>query len=324
MARIVRMLGVLVLALAALAAAVEGPGLGARADGTAAAQGTTPEIPASASTNESAARADAAWLLTTLSLPAGATPSAVEPAGDGGLLARAAQGAPATPNVVDDHTWWVVPGTSAAVLAYVTSHPPAGSSRAFFSTAGMHGVTDLESEGFAWAPVDGVLSTRWLVVAVAGLADGSTAVRADSQVVWLTPRPASEQIPSGSHLVRISVHSSIKSSQPRQRPLTVGSSRRVDRVVALLNSLPVAQPGLRSCPADFGIVVRLAFAVRASARPLAVAEVDPAGCGLVQLTIGGRREPPLEAAPTPSGSTLIDQIESALAVKLKVTPPRAR
>src|ERR1035438_509241 len=74
---------------------------GASGSGAAAVEPT-------AAANESAAQADAASLLTELSLPEGATQSSIEPAEDDSLLAHPGVGPPATPNVVDDHAWWLL------------------------------------------------------------------------------------------------------------------------------------------------------------------------------------------------------------------------
>jgi len=268
--------------------------------------------------NEAAARTDAASLLGALSLPAGATRSPVEPAGDGSVLAQPGSGPPLTPNVVDESAWWLLADAPAAVLAYVQAHPPAGSRRVLASTGstGTNG-TNVEVVAFARPPVAGVLDTRWLVVEVVRLAGGSTGLRADAQVVWVTPRPASEQIPPGAHLVRVSVDSSIAVNRPRQRPFTVTVPRTLRRIVALLNALPAAQPGPRSCPVDFGISVRLAFYAKRRMRPLAVAVLDAGGCGGVQLTIGGRPQPSLEGdgLSGPGGSS-IQRLDSILGFKL--------
>jgi hypothetical protein len=135
--------------------------------------------------------------------------------------------------------------------------------------------------------------------------------------VDVTPRLASETIPAGSRILRISVHGSLKDEQPKQRVLHVTSAKKIDEVVALLNALPASQPGLRRCPIDFGIRVRLAFYTSRASPPLAVADVDPQGCGNVELTIRGRPQPALEG-----GSLLIQQIDHVLGVKLNTTPPR--
>ena len=266
--------------------------------------------------NESAAQSDAGSLLSELPLPSDATQSAIEPAEDDSLLAHPGVGPPATPNVVDDHSWWLVPGAPTEVLAYIREHLPAGATRTLTS-GGLKGpnVPYNEAEVFAWPPIADVLATRWLVVQVVQLPDGSTGLRVDAQVVWVTPRPASETIPPGSRILRISVHGSLKGEQPRQRPLLITSAKKIDEVVALLNALPVAQPGVRKCPADFGIRVRLAFYTHHGTVPLTFAEIDPEGCGGVGLTIRGTQQPGLEG-----GSELIEQIDHVLGVKIATTP----
>jgi hypothetical protein len=160
-----------------------------------------------------------------------------------------------------------------------------------------------------------VLSTRWLDIHVVQLPDGSTGLRADGQAIWVKPRPASEVIPPGAHIVRISVRGTLEGERPAQRPLRVTSAEKIARIVAALNALPAVQPGIRNCPADFGIRARLAFYATRGAPPSAVAEVDPWGCGSVHLTIGGTPQPGLEG-----GGQLIQQIDRALGVKLHARP----
>jgi hypothetical protein len=95
----------------------------------------------------------------------------------------------------------------------------------------------------------------------------------------------------------------------------------------LLNSLPAAQPGIRNCPADFGITVRVAFYPTPRAKPSAVADIDPQGCGGVGLTLNGIPQPALASEPLPepghpSTGSLIARLDRALRVKLHVTAHR--
>jgi len=255
-----------------------------------------------------------------VSLPAGATESSSEPAGDEGLLAHAGAGGPDTPNVVAAHAWWTLPGSRAEVMAYVRGHPPNGSALIASSSGGTRGLTSFESATFAWPALPGVLSTRWLVLTAAQLPHGSTGLRADAQVVWVTPRPASERIPAGARRLSVSVTSALKGNFASQRPFSVTSAQRIERIVALLNSLPAAQPGTRACADDPGIRLRLAFH-----QPDAVATIDPYGCGGVELTIGGRAQAPLGSEALPGTSTthepsLIVRIDRVLGVKLEISP----
>jgi hypothetical protein len=312
MARIAHTLGVLACAVSLGAGAISVADAGdARA---VSASASAVAVSKTAAENESAAQAEAASLLTQLPLPSGATESAIEPAEDDSLLAHPGFGPPATPNVVDDHAWWLVPGAPAEVLAYIRAHLPAGITRPFRDRLTGPNVPHNESEAFAWPPIVDVLAMRWLVVWAVQLPDGSTGLRVDAQVVWLTPRPATETIPPGGHLLRISVYGRLTGEQPMQRPLRVTSLKKINAIVTLLNALPAAQPGLRSCPIDRGIRVRLAFYARRGVPPLAVAVVDPEGCGGVALTIGGVPQPGLESG------TLLEEVDHVLGVELSTRP----
>ncbi len=290
--------------------------LGAIAAGAlTASAGTSPSA-----ANEVAARTDAAALLARLTLPAGAQSSAAEPSGAGAALANPGD-RPATPNLVDDHGWWVVPGRPAAVLAFIKQHRPAGSRLDETGSGNIgpgYGVA-----GFSWPARARVLSTRRLVVEVVALSGASTALRADAQAVWMTSRPASERVARAVDRLEVTV---VKGTRTTQGPLTFTHSRQLKRVRSLINALPAAQPGVSACPADFAIRVRLAFYSAHSVRPLAVALVDPYGCEGVQLTIKGTPQPPLASAAFPGSGRvhvppLVTQVDRILGVKLAVAGP---
>src|ERR1700733_8498912 len=117
-----------------------------------------------AASNKGAAEADAASLLASLNLPTSAVRQAGEPAGDDGALGQPAS-RPATPNLVDDQAWWVVPETTQQVRAYVDGHPPAGGTANLSGQSTGTGQPIVTSTGFGWPAVPGQLSLRSLVVA---------------------------------------------------------------------------------------------------------------------------------------------------------------
>jgi hypothetical protein len=277
--------------------------------------------PTTAAANRAAARTGAASLLTELTLPAGAGASSNEPAAGGGDLAHPGVGPLATPNAVDDHAWWLVPGAPTDVLAYIYSHLPPGARKASTGYRSSGSSITSRFEVIEWPPVAGVLTTRWLVVTAAALAGGSTGLRADAQVVWVTPRSTSERIPLGADLMRISVRSEIKVNRFAHRRLSVTSPERIAKMTGLLNALPLLQPGVGKCRSDTGITVRLAFYAGHRAAPLAIAEIEPTGCEVVALTIGGRSQPSLSSYPLPGTGnpphdSLIDQLDRLLGVNL--------
>jgi hypothetical protein len=272
---------------------------------------------ADTASNEAAAQSDAAALLAAAPLPPGAVRSATEPAGDGSVLAQPAIRVGAA-DLVDDHGWWIV-RSGLDVLSYIAAHRPAGTKVTTTGSGGGPNVPASRFEAIDWPAIHGVLSSRELVVYAVTLPDGSTAVRLDAEVVWLTARSPSELIPSRTQRVTIAVLG--PANRVVQGPLSVTDAKAVKRVVALLNGLGVAQPGPVFCPADFGTRIRLAFHAGSGAPPLAVANIDPGGCLNVSLTIGGHAQPALAGSTAP-GSSLVSDLDAALGVRLQTGAPR--
>jgi hypothetical protein len=286
----------------------------------ACASSATSSRPASvspAAANRAAARLDVTKLLSRLLLPAGAQRSATEPNGGGHALAHPIS-APATPNLVDRHQWWIVPGTPKAVLAYISRHAPAGSRVVLTGSGSGPGGVTLTMVGYGWPAVPGVLGSRELVIGAVRHGE-HTLLRVDAQDVWISPRPASERIPAGTTRLRLVVS---RGTKVQQGPLAFVSSAKLQRVTALLNELPAAQPGVVACPSDPGVRVTLRFFAGQPGPPLAVAVVNPGGCGGVQLTLAGKPQPALAGGPIPGEprASLVEALGSDLGVKLNVSP----
>jgi hypothetical protein len=121
----------------------------------------------------------------------------------------------------------------------------------------------------------------------------------------------------------------------RQGPLTYTSAGTIARVAGLIDGLPTAPRGVRACPLDTGAVIRLTFAAARAAggapgsKPLAVAMVDPTGCGDVMLTVRGKRQPALSGyilrgpGGRPSRS-FVSRLDSVLHVTLATGLPSNR
>jgi hypothetical protein len=137
--------------------------------------------------NVRAARADARSLVGSLRLPRAATPSAAEPAGDDGRLAEPGTGLLEAPGEVHKTSFWTIAASKQRVLAFVKASRPAGSAFVGLGGGGGPGGPTTEYEEFGWPAVPHVLLTRQLVVEVASLADGRTAVRADAEVIANMP-----------------------------------------------------------------------------------------------------------------------------------------
>jgi len=140
-----------------------------------------------------------------------------------------------------------------------------------------------------------VLDARDLVVEVAAVGSGQTAIRVDAQVSWQPPRPALERVPSAARVVTIT---QLPSLGPHARrppaPVTITGLAVVQRLAALVDSLQLSTIGPGApCPLPAGGGIRLTFQARAGGPPLAVAQ-GPAACGTVQLSASGKQQPALQ------------------------------
>jgi hypothetical protein len=192
--------------------------------------------------------------------------------------------------LVEDVSFWRAPGQPLAVLAWEQVHLP----RRFTPGDADFGPPSWDRT-FSLSPVPGVLNARDLVVEVAGVGNGQTAIRVDAQVSWLPPRPARERVPSAARVVTIT---QLPSLGPHARrppaPVTITGLAVVGRLAALVDSLQLSTIGPGApCPAPLGGGIRLRFLARAGGPPLAVAQ-GPAACGTVQFSVGGKRQTALQ------------------------------
>ena len=169
-----------------------------------------------------------------------------------------------------------------------------------------------------------MVSRRLAVIAVQ-LPGGTTGLRLDAEVVWETPRAASEVVPSGAHVLKIEdvllpsrlvtrayhAHTLFEKRSPKAKSdgtilvrLLVRSPSQIRAISSLLNALPVLQPstGIHLCkpPTRPETLVRLAFYAHRGSRSLAVATAYPnascGGPGAITLELHGQQQPDLEGA----------------------------
>jgi hypothetical protein len=239
--------------------------------------------------NQQAAEAEAASLLELLQLPPGAVQSASPPPDSG--LSQPAE-LPRTPKLIDRPSWWLVPGSRDGVLEWIKEHAPAGSQPVGGGEIVGAGLNS-RFVNFGWPPIPEVLASRTLMVEGVGLADGSTGLRADAQVVWTVPRPASEVIPARARVIAVR----FSGRRISHRRFLITRSKAVRRIATLIDGLPTVQPGVHSCPMIRANppTLTLTFRTRPRGRALAVA-VQPKAAGVCQpmkLSINGEAQTPL-------------------------------
>lgn len=235
--------------------------------------------------NRPVAQRVARTLIERAVLPVGAVRARGRPAGP----LRVPSAWPATPNLVDRHRRWLVPFSMDATAAFLQAHPPRGLQLIGRGYGSQNGHVTSRAVTDAVASPRPELSSIELVFTVAPRSHGRSEVRVDAQAVWQPTRPASERVPAGMHAVTITRSTDTPPRRARRRVVTTPA--RVTRLARIINRLPVAVPGTRSCPAG-GVTYRLVFAASPGARPRLIATED--GCSLVAVRVDGRRQPALQ------------------------------
>jgi len=270
---------------------------------------TAAQAPASAAANRARAARDAELLLARLSVPAGAVGLSGEPPGAAAIANTLPHAA--SPDLVDRHRWWRVPGSPASVLAHVTP-PPEGS----LDYTGSGAPPAYSFVAYAFAPVPGVLYARSLLVKVTGLAGDTTALRADAQVIWTIPRAPAERVPPGARVLDIAI------GRPGRAPtsqLAVTVAARVGEIAAMIDRLPTVQPVTIVCPSyapdsatiTFSFRARRGGAALAQASELASATEPTTSCDAMSFSVRGHTETPLLDGPA-----VVARVERLLGVHL--------
>jgi hypothetical protein len=187
--------------------------------------------------------------------------------------------------------WWVTPGQPQQVLAWEAAHLPRQFSPGDTSQGENHW-----DEMFSLPPVTGVLLDRELIVEVADAGGGNTGIRVDGQVAWQPLRPASDLVPATARVVTLAEVAVMDPHPKLPAPVTITDASVVRRITVLVNTLPLSTVSpAASCPAPFGSELVLTF--RASPRgPVLATAQGPGACGIVQFTLLGKQQPPLQVA----------------------------
>jgi hypothetical protein len=222
----------------------------------------------------------------------------------------------ATPNLVDVHRIWRVPGSPREVLAVVRHSHPAGLTMNGGGSSGKHGVGEREVE-YLWyvtfqaRPRRG-LGSEVLAISTTAAPGGGTLLRADGEVVWVSARPPAERVPAGVSSIEVARGPTYKQMTLRR---TISASASVRRIIAAIDMLPIVQPGTWGCPEEpVGPVVRLSFrgdAGRVLAEAVQAAGDEVGNCSPMYFSVRGREEKPLA-----EGASVIGIISQMLGLKL--------
>lgn len=258
---------------------------------------------------------EAARLLPRVTLPASATPSPSEPAGDRGALRRPAI-TMAGMRLVDLHRFWTVSEPERAVYAFLVGHTPATAKQGYgmLSQPGPSGVLE-SSMSYVFPPGAGYVPLRQLEVTVAALQDGGSGVRVDAQAQEIVSRPKGERIPVRVGVLDFTIG---VSGKPPRVSRTVTSRALMHRIAAMIDRLQTVQPEAISCPSYplHPSMVTFTFRATPHGRVLARASemagaIEPTTpCDPMTLEIEGRQWKPLLG-----GAAVVHRVQRMLRLK---------
>jgi len=258
--------------VATLAVALSGCDSGGVVDGPDRAAPSLPTDPAAH------AKAEADRLLTLVRVPSEASPADHPPAK---ILNQPAEST-ATGDIVDLHRWWTIPWGAQKTLGWLTAHAVKHSTLGGSGTSGgPNGVTEYTL--VFDQPASAGIHSEDIQLDIAPMADGSSAIRADAQVVWLVNRAANETIPDTVDRIELSAYN--RGHELGHRVLTGADARRMARMI---NQLPTALRGAHSCAMDTGYILRV---VAGSLR-----FADDVACSDIAVTADGEQQPTLASS----------------------------
>lgn len=225
------------------------------------------------------ARAEADRLIALVQAPPTATPRDASPAKP---LDGASQ-IPGTDDIVDEHRWWTVSSDAQTTLDWFRNHGVGHLTSSGSGTSGGPDGVTLFSLEFTDRPIDGINSAE-VLVGVAPMPDGTSAVRADAQVVWLPARSAAESIPPNVDRIAVSAYINVNDLLGH-RMLTGAKARHLAKII---NALPTALRGESSCAADQGYRLHVVAG--------ALVFDEDVACSDIAVTDSGKSLPVLEGS----------------------------
>jgi hypothetical protein len=227
-----------------------------------------------------AAIAESERLLGLTPTPPGAAPTTSAPVP---ALHHPSQ-TPATSYLIDRSTWWTVPMSATATMAWIRTHPPSGLRRTT-SGSGVGANGPFADVGFEDEP-SGSFTSATLLIEVVPTGPGTSAIRVDGQTIWLPPRPAATLVPPDPAQASLVAYHGSPTDVLDQRTLT---GVEANDLATLINGLPVDTGGAYNCAEGTGPRFQVTFPTANG--PLVFTEIPE--CFSVSVTLDGASELPL-------------------------------
>ncbi len=200
------------------------------------------------------------------------------------------------------------------MLTWMETRVPAGATVSGTGTGSGPGTPNVYSKTFTF-PGSSVLQQPELEYSMLVTFNGQFELRVDAIVQW-TPRKSSYSIvPPGATRAVVRVDRGPNAKTGRVTVVTVTRRSTIDAVIAKINGLAVANPGVEYCPLDIGSSMRISFYRASTSDPYAVVTARPTGCGIVTISEFSANGIALGMGHDSGGSVITKFVATTLSIK---------
>jgi hypothetical protein len=198
-----------------------------------------------------------------------------------GTALLSAPGTPDDPDKVDLTEFFLAPGGNRA-LNWLKDQVPKGGSTAGSGSSSGPGTDDEQFLSFSFRGTS-ILPSPELQYSMVITPKGLLGLRVDATVLWTPQKSPVSIVPTGAPQVVVTFNRGLNVTANIMTKVVVNDHGTISSILSKVNDLPVAFPGVSSCPADFGASMTLQFFLEDATNPYATVIADPGGCGSVTV-----------------------------------------
>ena len=209
--------------------------------------------------------------------------------------------------------YYLAPG-GATTLHWMETRVPAGATVSGTGTGTGPGTPTVYSKTFTF-PGSTVLQQPELEYSMLVTFKGQFELRVDAIVQWTPRKSRFSIVPPGATRAVVRVDRGPNAKTGRVTVVTVTRRSTIDAVIARINGLAVANPGVEYCPLDIGSSMRISFYRANASDPYAVVTAHPTGCGLVTISEFSAGGAALGVGHDSGGSVITKFVATTLGIK---------
>jgi hypothetical protein len=183
-----------------------------------------------------------------------------------------------SPDVVDIAHYFVA-GRKYEGLSWLDGHVPKGS-----TLNGRGGTDRAHLEWSYYFPTTSFLAYADLQYVKLILPNGEVELRIDAQIQWTPQKSIYSIIGAGANRVTVAYVRAGSEPQPTNRSVVTTDLTTISTIRNQLNELPVAYPGITSCPLETLGIITIKFYRAGQFNPFVIVSNEAGGCGAIRIS----------------------------------------